>query len=536
MRRLLYGLAAVLACGVWLPTVHAQPGFFSSAAIREFQQALTDASRFGVPRYATASLPTCDTANTGALALDTTDGVLKVCVSAAWATVGGATVGGDNTWTGTQTFRDNKFLITDDGDTTKILAFQVSGVTAGNTRTLTIPDSSGTLALLGLAQTWTADQTFNDDVDLLLGTGADANLVYNATQTPDAAFFGVGTDSRGLVIAEKADAGFDFAHAQQTNPTLFIHSANQSTTQFLRATHDGTNGILGVGTGLLSVVNDSATFVGIPGVVVAATSTGTSSGYGINTTGTGGSATIQFGINGTRKVSFGFLDATTLGTSAFFLFNGTLNDYQLILQDNSRNVIVGNCVTCASPTGGVVLGPGGSGTNVAGGHMTVAGGRGTGTAAGGNVLLQSSPSIASGTTAQTLETRQLIVAKQFGLTDNTIATFAVQTLGNDTGGGGTIQYCVYAADATTAGLECGSADFAGVDVTAGAGGEVCTNPGKIGTPLQALSGSTLTVTFAATTGTDLCNLRVTADTDIATPVELWIKYTVVNSGRTITPQ
>lgn len=50
---------------------------------------------------------------------------------------------GNNTWTGTQTFRDNKFEITDDSDTTKKLAMQLSGVTTGTTRTLTIPDRNG---------------------------------------------------------------------------------------------------------------------------------------------------------------------------------------------------------------------------------------------------------------------------------------------------------------------------------------------------------------------------------------------------------
>ncbi len=50
---------------------------------------------------------------------------------------------GNNTWTGTQTFRDNKFEITDDSDTTKKLALQLSGITTGTTRTLTIPDRNG---------------------------------------------------------------------------------------------------------------------------------------------------------------------------------------------------------------------------------------------------------------------------------------------------------------------------------------------------------------------------------------------------------
>ena len=55
--------------------------------------------------------------------------------------------GGNNTWTGTQTFRDNKFVITDDTDTSKVLNLQLSGITTGTTRTLTIPDASGTVAL-----------------------------------------------------------------------------------------------------------------------------------------------------------------------------------------------------------------------------------------------------------------------------------------------------------------------------------------------------------------------------------------------------
>lgn len=137
--------------------------------------------------------------------------------------------------------------------------------------------------------------------------------------------------------------------------------------------------------------------------------------------------------------------------------------------------------------------------------------------------------------ASALETRRLD-GVSLNLTDNTATTFAVMTLGNDTGGGGTIQYCIYGQDATTGAIECGSVDFAGVDVTAGAGGETCSTPGKIGTPLQALNGATLTTTFAATTGTDLCNIRVTADFGAAAPTTLSIKWSASNSGRTLTPQ
>lgn len=54
---------------------------------------------------------------------------------------------GNITWTGAQTFRDNKWSMTDNTDTTKAFTFEVSGVTPGATRAYTVPDSDGTLAL-----------------------------------------------------------------------------------------------------------------------------------------------------------------------------------------------------------------------------------------------------------------------------------------------------------------------------------------------------------------------------------------------------
>ena len=47
----------------------------------------------------------------------------------------------------TTEFTDNTFQINDDGDATKVLKFQVSGVTTATTRTMTIPDADGTIAL-----------------------------------------------------------------------------------------------------------------------------------------------------------------------------------------------------------------------------------------------------------------------------------------------------------------------------------------------------------------------------------------------------
>jgi len=49
----------------------------------------------------------------------------------------------------------------DNADNTKILTFSLTGITTGNTRTLTIPDTSSTIAVTGLAQTFTTQQTIS---------------------------------------------------------------------------------------------------------------------------------------------------------------------------------------------------------------------------------------------------------------------------------------------------------------------------------------------------------------------------------------
>src|SRR6185503_13527365 len=82
MRRILVGLMATSLLG---GVVYAQRGnIFSTAAQQEFAQALTNADRFGAPRYTTALLPTCNSNNIGALAFDTTLNRLDVCNGTAW--------------------------------------------------------------------------------------------------------------------------------------------------------------------------------------------------------------------------------------------------------------------------------------------------------------------------------------------------------------------------------------------------------------------------------------------------------------------
>lgn len=74
---------------------------------------------------------------TGDLYFDTAGGAMNVWNGAAWVEIGVSPT----------TFSDAAFGLQDDGDATKQIAFQLSGITTGTTRTLTVPDASGTIAL-----------------------------------------------------------------------------------------------------------------------------------------------------------------------------------------------------------------------------------------------------------------------------------------------------------------------------------------------------------------------------------------------------
>ena len=59
----------------------------------------------------------------------------------------GVRTGGASSGDASSEFDDNLFRVYDETDPTKVMAFQNSGITTGNTRTLTIPDANGTIAL-----------------------------------------------------------------------------------------------------------------------------------------------------------------------------------------------------------------------------------------------------------------------------------------------------------------------------------------------------------------------------------------------------
>lgn len=89
----------------------------------------------------------------------------------AWVAFGGG---------GGSTFTDAAFTLTDDADATKIAKFQLSGITTGTTRTFTLPNSTGTVALLSGTQTFTGQTTMTSAL-IEIGTSNAASTYGFAT-------------------------------------------------------------------------------------------------------------------------------------------------------------------------------------------------------------------------------------------------------------------------------------------------------------------------------------------------------------------
>lgn len=171
-------------------------------------------------------------------------------------------------------FVDSSALVSGSSDATKLLRFEVDGFTTGTTRVATWPNSSITVAGINIDNAWSGFNDFSSGTGVVLGgssstasssdkgicfgTGCASStnfsrIMWSTSDTVDTALLQTGSISNAWLIVERSDTGFDFAHAQQTNPTIFIHSANQSTTQWIGLTHDQTNGKISVGAGGLSL-------------------------------------------------------------------------------------------------------------------------------------------------------------------------------------------------------------------------------------------------------------------------------------------
>jgi hypothetical protein len=109
---------------------------------------------------------------------------------------GGSNRDSDYTYAGTMpdVFSDSQFLLYDNSDTSKNLAFDLGSITTGQTRTLTVPDASGTIAL-------TSDTTKNLWIPAsawipktTAGCGVDSRETTTNDQNFDELLFDTGSD------------------------------------------------------------------------------------------------------------------------------------------------------------------------------------------------------------------------------------------------------------------------------------------------------------------------------------------------------
>jgi hypothetical protein len=94
-----------------------------------------------------------------------------------------------------------------------------------------------------------------DSMVLYLGTGSDSRLGWSIGQTPDTVLWGLGADSNGIVICRATDVATDFAHALQTNPTIWIQAGTTTVAQWMSFAHNQTNGVIAVGTGSITFID-----------------------------------------------------------------------------------------------------------------------------------------------------------------------------------------------------------------------------------------------------------------------------------------
>lgn len=88
-----------------------------------------------------------------------------------------------------------------------------------------------------------------------------ASISHDTAQTPDTLVIGLAdTVSNSLLVIEKNNIGQDYGHAQQANPTIFIHSntdAGVATDEWLALYHNTTDGIIETGSGAIKFISPS---------------------------------------------------------------------------------------------------------------------------------------------------------------------------------------------------------------------------------------------------------------------------------------
>ncbi len=267
---------------------------------------------------------------------------LLLLAPAAWADVvcvsnnmccqsagGGVSSSSNTAWTGTNSFVDNSFSIIGSTTASKVVKFEVDGLTAATTRTLTVPDVSMILAGTNTSQTFSGDQVIaqggggrlilGNFSPILLGPISTNGSFAIGGPAPYYNYFMTGSGYNGYIFTANGGYGFDFALPTATDPTIWITSHNISATQVGSLAHNGTNFVLGnTGTGGIQLSAPLITSGTAPTcAITGAVGTGATCALETGSTNTAGNMLLTIGTTPASFTAAATLTfAGNLGTNA----------------------------------------------------------------------------------------------------------------------------------------------------------------------------------------------------------------------------
>ena len=246
---------------IWLDDIDATLATIGGLATGAMTITVDDAGALLVETAAGADIFNVDTV-TGDIKVD----IINEMTSAAGVIIDGLTIVNDGTTTDLIGTAGDYLRISDGNTTSHALSGNDDLLVTGELEVNSSFYSDG-------SATFDGTTTVLDDKWLVNGSSIDSALFWSTGQTNDSLLWGLGNTSNSAIVTQFADRATDFLHADQTNPTIFVHSADATdTSDYLSLTHDQTSGIISAGQGGVSIEgmnisNDATktTFLGTAG-------------------------------------------------------------------------------------------------------------------------------------------------------------------------------------------------------------------------------------------------------------------------------